>query len=384
LAVELAGDQFGVRLTASTLAALPVPIPDHDMQAAMAAVHYALTRAEEWRLEAASLLDSVFDDPTAAASRVRILTESRMLRSRIEAADALDDFGHRVRTLYPHPIALRWRRIEAGAVSNDGPTDSQYRDVLHAAEVVLAYLANVSLALARECGQDVGALTTIRENLVRGRGPGLGDWVAVLDEIAGRRFRMVDELIGLGDLREFIQKDGVREVIRALRDRRNDESHVRGVDALDLPSATAQAQSELTTLLVAADFVVDLPMVLAEADEWDELSGQGKVIYRQLSGDHPVVPVQSMASGRRVERHSLYLIDGERRLHLLRPFLIAMQCPICRNPSTFHIDRVTSAGPEIKSLEDGHTTTRRDLQNSLVRAGLLEPDVNAPHEGRSP
>jgi hypothetical protein len=32
---------------------------------------------------------------------------------------------------------------------------------------------------------------------------------------------------------------------------------------------------------------------------------------------------------------TLCVLDAERRLHLLRPFLIAMQCPICRNPSTF-------------------------------------------------
>ena len=196
-----------------------------------------------------------------------------MLRSRIEAAEAIDDFGHRVRTLYPHPIALRWRRIEADAASNNQTNDSYYREILQTAEVLLAYLANVALALTRECSLPVGAVTTIRENLGRGRGPGLGDWGAVLDEISGRRFRPIDELIGLNDFREFLQKDGVSQAVRALRNRRNDESHVRGVDALDLPSATAQAQSELTTLLVAADFVVDLPMVLAEADEWDELSG---------------------------------------------------------------------------------------------------------------
>ena len=128
------------------------------------------------------LLDSVFDDPTAAASRIRILTESRRLRSKIEAAEAIDDFGHRVRTLYPHPIALRWRRIEANAASNT--TDNLYREILQAAEVLLAYLANVALALARECSLPVGAVTTIRENLGRGHGPGLGDWVAVLDEIS--------------------------------------------------------------------------------------------------------------------------------------------------------------------------------------------------------
>jgi hypothetical protein len=294
-----------------------------------------------------------------------------MLRSRIEAAEAIDDFGYRVRTLYPHPIALRWRRIEAVATSSNETNDSHYREILQTAEVLLAYLANVALALARECSLPVGAVTTIRENLGRGRGPGLGDWVAILDEICGRRFRPIDELIGLNDFREFLQKDSVGRAVQALRNRRNDESHVRGVDAIDLPSATAQARIELETLMNAADFIVDLPLILAESDEWDELSDEGKVMYRQLSGDHAVVPVQSMRSDRRVERHSLYLLDAERRLHLLRPFLIAMQCPICRNPSTFHIDRLTSAGPEVKSLEDGHITTRPDLHDALARAGLF-------------
>jgi hypothetical protein len=286
-------------------------------------------------------------------------------------AEALDDFGYRVRTLYPHPIALRWRGIEAESAS-DNPTNSgHYGEILQAAEVLLGYLANVALALARECNLPVGAVTTLRENLGRGRGLGLGDWVAVLEEISGRRFSRIDELIGLNDFREFLQKDGVGRAVQALRNRRNDESHVRGVDALDLPAATEQARTELRTLITAADFIVDMPLILAESDEWDELSDKGRVIYRQLSGDHAVVPVQSMRSDRRVERHSLYLLDAERGLHLLRPFLIAMQCPICRNPSTFHVDRLTTAGPEVKSLEDGHTTTRPDLHDALTQAGLI-------------
>ncbi len=276
-----------------------------------------------------------------------------------------------MRTLYPHPIALRWRRIEANAASISETTDNLYREILQATEVLLAYLANVALALAREHSLPVGAVTTIRENLGRGHGPGLGDWVAVLDEISGRRFSPLDQLIGLNDFREFLGKDGVSQALRALRNRRNDESHVRGVDALDLPAATEEARNELITLLTAADFIVDLPLILAESDEWDELSDEGRVVYRQLSGDHAVVPVQVMRSPRRVERHSLYLLDAQRRLHLLRPFLIAMQCPICRNPSTFHIGRLTSSGIEVKSLEDGHTTTRPDLNDALIRASLI-------------
>ncbi|WP_138158188.1 restriction endonuclease subunit S domain-containing protein [Mycolicibacterium neoaurum] len=371
LSTALGTEQSGSTINVSHLADLPVPLPDHDMETAMAAVHHALNRADEWRQEAADLLDSVFDDPTAAASRIRILTESRRLRSKIEAAEAVDDFGHRVRTLYPHPIALRWRRIEANAASSSETNDNLYREILQAAEVLLAYLANIALALARECNLPVGAVTNIRENLGRGHGPGLGDWVAVLDEISGRRFSPIDQLIGLSDLREFVGKDDVSRALRALRNRRNDESHVRGVDALELPTATAEARNELIVLLTAADFIVDLPLILAESDEWDELSNEGRVTFRQLSGDHAVVPAQVMRSDRRVERHSLYLLDAERRLHLLRPFLIAMQCPICRNPSTFHIDRLTSTGIDVKSLEDGHTTARPDLQESLQRAGII-------------
>ena len=56
--MELAGDQFGVHINVPVLAALPVPLPDHDMEAAMAAVHHALNRADEWRQEASDLLDS--------------------------------------------------------------------------------------------------------------------------------------------------------------------------------------------------------------------------------------------------------------------------------------------------------------------------------------
>ena len=52
--------------------------------------------------------------------------------SRVEAADAIDDFGYKVRTLYPHPIALRWRMIEAGA-SSDGPIERHYRAILNTA-----------------------------------------------------------------------------------------------------------------------------------------------------------------------------------------------------------------------------------------------------------
>jgi hypothetical protein len=373
LARDLVGELSGLTINASQLARLHVPLPDYDMKIAIATIQHAVLRAAEWQSEAAQLLSSIFDDPTAAANRGRILTDSRMLRSRIEAAEAIDDFGYKVRTLYPHPIALRWRIIEA-ASNEDRLTEGHYRDILNTVEVILAYLACIGLALAREISQPVGALKTLRDNLSQGRGPTFGDWVAVLEELSGRRFVGIDELLGLPDLRNFIQDQNVRDAVSLIRDRRNDESHVRGVDKIDLPEAEREAVQALTTILESAEFLVDLPLVIGEGDQWDELSEQGRIYYRQLSGDHPIVKLQSMPSDRRVQKNSLYLMDTERRLHLLRPFLTAMHCPVCRSLSTFHIDLVSPEGPVLKSLEHGHQTVQEPLREAFIQVELLNRD----------
>lgn len=371
LARDLIGELPGISINSSQLASLPIPLPDDDMEAAIAAVQHAIDKAAEWRDDATELLASMFDDPTAAVSRTRILTESRMLRSRINAAEAIDDFDYKVRTLYPHPLALRWRTIEAA--SADDRLTNHYREVLNTGEVLLAYMASVGLALAREAGEEVGGLQSVRENLSRGRGTSFGDWVAILDELSGRRFTKIDDLVGLPDFRQFLQEPSVRECVNDIRDRRNDEAHGRGVDAVDLPTAVSDAKRALAELLARAEFLVDTPLIIVENDEWDELSQRGSVRYRQLSGDHPIVPLQSMLSERRVEKGSLYLLDTERRLHLLRPFLTAMHCPECRNLSTFHVDRASSEGPILKSLEHGHTTTQVQLREPLIAVGALDP-----------
>lgn len=377
LASELIGELAGMSINASRLAALPIPLPDDDMETAIAAVQHAIAKAAEWRDDATELLASVFDDPTAAASRTRILTESRMLRSRIDAAEAIDDFGYKVRTLYPHPLALRWRMIEA-ASEDDRLTERHYREVLNTGEVLLAYMASLGLAFAREIGEPVGALQSVRQNLSRGHGTSFGDWVAILDELSGRRFSKIDDLLGLPDFRQFLQEPAMRECVKDIRDRRNDEAHVRGVDPIDLPTAVPVATRALIKLLAVAEFLVDTPLIVAENDDWDELSQRGRVFYRQLSGDHPIVPLQSIQSDRRVEKNSLYLLDTERRLHLLRPFLTAMHCPVCRSLSTFHVDRVSSEGPILKSLEHGHTTTLVRLRDPLIDVGILDPGPDSP------
>ena len=59
------------------------------------------------------------------------------------------------------------------------------------------------------------------------------------------------------------------------------------------------------------------------------------------------------------------------RWHLLRPFLIARECPTCGNWSSFHIDRFREDAVMLKTLEHGHPAGDQDDTDALRAAGLL-------------
>ncbi|PBI91121.1 hypothetical protein BKP42_54730 [Rhodococcus erythropolis] len=360
----------GLYLNRNDVGALQVPIPDESMCAALESVQYARDRAGEWQSEASELLDSIFDEDTAAVSKNRVLRASRTVRWRIDAAEAISDFGHQIRTRFPHPVAYRWRVAEA--LLSTGPNADGYRAVLEAAEVLLAYTANVALALAHAAGITAGSIDGIRKKLAAGQGPGMGDWVAVLNEITGKRFTALDERFGIPEIREFFAHSGVRDAQRWLSARRNDEAHHRRVDSIDLPQVCERAVQELLVLMRAAEFIADLPLLLIVSTQWDSLASKGTASYRQLTGDHTVVPQQTMmVTDSVIENKSLYIRDSDHRLHLMRPYLIGRECPTCRNLSIFHVDKINGGIAVLKSLEHGHTVEDPDIFASLSAVGLL-------------
>ena len=96
------------------------------------------------------------------------------------------------------------------------------------------------------------------------------------------------------------------------------------------------------------------------------------VSYRELIGDHPVVPTRTITYDQPgIEVESLYIIDGQRMLYLLRPFVIGTACPKCRNWSTFHIDGIANRKVSFKSLEHGHPMEDPTLDYALKHVGLL-------------
>ncbi len=95
-------------------------------------------------------------------------------------------------------------------------------------EVLLCYASMLAHVMARTAGLSLGATTSIRQKLDSGSsGPGLGDWVAVMDEVATSKAiaRLPDDQ-PLGELRQLLT-DNVTDVRRRLTERRLGQAHLR-------------------------------------------------------------------------------------------------------------------------------------------------------------
>ena len=361
-------------LSRDALREVHLPQPDEALSAALEDLARSATLFARWRDEAQALLDSIFADDSAAGTRSRIVGTGRKIRMRSEAAALLDDAGYTFRTTFPYPVAYRWREVEAAVSARSFKT--AYEAILAAAEVLLCYVANTGLAIARESRIELGAMKTIRARLTPGaHGLGFGDWVAVIKEIEeSRTLRKAAEGSPIADLRSFLADSDVGAALRRLSDRRNDESHLRRTELMDLPAAVDAALADLSALYQAASFLTDLPLIQVTDFHWDSFRKRAIMNFRELMGDHPVVPTRTIIYDRSaVEVGSTYILDGQRMLWLLRPFLAGRTCPKCRNWSTFHIDEMRDGKIIYKSLEHGHTMEDAALGEALAHVGLISP-----------
>ncbi|MEU4674803.1 hypothetical protein AB0F91_44415 [Amycolatopsis sp. NPDC023774] len=372
LADRLVG-RSGLHITLKRLQELPVPQPDEALTTALDDLDAARHHLETWAKEAETLLESAFTYKTAVQARNRIIDQGRGLRLRVEAAALLDNLGHTVRTRFPLPIAYRWRETEARMSAGD--QRAAYNAVLDTAEILLCYMALLTLALAWEAGIPLGSTAAIKEKLTSGRsGPGFGDWAAVMQEAAtSRKLRELPHQHPIHSIRSLLADKEAADARQRLSDRRNDDAHLRRLDPIDLPRAVAEAFADLTLLVERSRFLTDFPLWHVTETRWDSLARTADVRYRELTGDHPIVPTKAVTSSRHdLEPGSLYLRDPTHELHLLRPFLTGEVCPVCRAWSTYHADLVPKGGVQLKSLEHGHVLHQpEDMSKALAVVGLL-------------
>lgn len=309
LALTLAGPPLG-HATIEALSALPVPQPDEALTKALDELTAAKQQFKQWEQEADSVIESVFLEKTAARARARVIDSGRALRLRVEAASLLDELGHSVRTRFPYPIAYRWRETEARISAGDAL--AAYAAILDTAEELLCYVAQLVLALTHAQNITLGAVTAIRDKLASGRsGPGFGDWANVLNEAAtSKQLNQLPEAHPLNDIRTLLAHQDSEKARHALSERRNDQAHLRRVDPIDLPHAVDVAFADLTRLVERARFLADLPLLEITDVRWDAFAHSARVEYRELAGDHPVVPTRTTTSpSNDLETGSLYLRD---------------------------------------------------------------------------
>jgi hypothetical protein len=362
-----------IMLSPSGLTSLDVPVPDAALVTAIKHIQEAQEHLGKWYDEARSLLGSLFLKEGAEAQRTYVIESGLKVRSRAEAAALVDDPGYFVRTRFPHPLALRWRRIEAAQASEHWTL--AYKEVCEAGEVFTCYAALVALALAGS-GEDpirIGAANQIRDAFKKGTGPGWGQWKAVLHEVG--EIRKLPAAHPLRRMRELGANEEAAAAIQRLYDRRNAEAHLRAIDDDDLPQEVAKAWADLGTLAGRSAFLTDWTLVDVVTSTWDSIRKTATVMYRPMMGDNPIVsPRQGHYPGSDLEKRSLYIIDDDERWHLLRPFLIGKRCTECKTWSTFHADMVHDDKKSelyIKSLEHGHVEPAEWLSEPLKHVGLL-------------
>lgn len=348
---------------------LIVPVPDEEILTALRNLRDAQSNFQEWADEAGAVIDSVFEFPSVKEARPRIIEAGRTIRWRSREARNLDDPDFAVRRAFPYPIANMWRVMEA-ALSGATSPGAGYTSILDTAETVLAFLAQVALALAASSGIKVRAAEVIRRKLHGGSGPGMGDWAAVLQETTAKHF-----LGAKGALVDIIGMFRIPEVEAArigLSNRRNDEAHNRRVEAVALEEAIRSSLGDLRTLTRAAGFLVDMPMRHVTETSWDSFNRKATVTYREMTGDHWVVKSKTVqVASNEIESDSLYVVDPDGHWHLLRPYLVVRNCLECRTISTFHVDAVKNGDVRFKSLENGHTIwDSRDFA-AVTRVGLF-------------
>lgn len=358
----------GHQVSLGVLRSLPLPPMDEPLQATLQELRRTAQQFREWADQADVIREDVFGESSLDEARHRALSYSQRVRQRRLAASRLDDLGVRIRTQFPHPLAFRWRTVEAHRPDRDG-----YLAVLEATEVVLCYAAMVGVVSARANSIEVAAVAELAQRLrSRRSGTLLGDWLGILRELTGAKMQQLPSDAPLCRVREVLADDRYDEAVKRLTERRNDQAHLRRIGDHEIGNAFRSALDDLAALLEGAECLADYRLRLVEQVSLDSIEGLNHLECRDLIGDHPIVPLTRLTTtDLSIERGSLYLVAQDESMHLLRPFLTARLCPECGNRSIFHLDTVGDATCNLKSLEHGHVVAAPDDLASFEAVGLV-------------
>jgi hypothetical protein len=360
------------RLSPKSIGELPVPIPDTDLSSAIKSLNEASRQFERWKLEANEARNQLFNFISAKDTRLHILTVGRQARQRQESAKLIDEFEYRVRTRFPHPIAYRWRIVEFSHPDLEG-----YLELLNCAEATICYLAQVCILLANSLDIKIGYMKTMAERISTSKsGTNLGDWIAIIREVCtSKNFRNISGYVPFYEVLKFLNED-VNVAITNLKKFRDDQAHDRGPKGKKIIEQYKDAKSYLEILLKNIEFLSEYPLRYIENTQRDSIDKITYYSYRDLMGDHPIVPIKTgNIQEPEIEAKSLYLVDRNGKIHLLRPLLTRRENPATGYMETFYLDTYEkeTACSTLKSLENGSQVQNSEIYKLFKQIGLLLP-----------
>lgn len=203
----------------------------------------------------------------------------------------------------------------------------------------------------------------------------MGDWMAILREVnSSKAFRRAEDL-PVPEIAVFMpQGDETDQAVQRLKQARDDRAHGRGPRGAAVAEQYEGCREDLKVFLAGIEFLAEYPLRLIETVAPDTFDECVRYTYRDLVGDHPLVPSErAMQPGlEHLEAGSLYVQDASKHLLLMRPLLTHRACPECGRLSTFFLDHIDrNGGLVVKSLEHGHTAVQPELLGPFQRIGWL-------------
>jgi hypothetical protein len=363
----LAALAVGPSLNLASLLNLHVPDPSPAVMGALEHLH----EIEVWYAERAEHVRHARSTIFSASNyglAVGVLLETQKVEGeRVTAAKDCQRLKYRIRNYFPHPIALRYERLQ---VHPHG--EKRLDELLECAEHLVHYLAVCGLVQLRSL-RSTEALPS--RHLMRPLSAGnlrfsWGLCWEILKEAVEASRRHSDPLAlaipSLAAATEDIVGAAEFEM-EGLFEQRNAQAHLHTLPEQEVVKRSEELALSLDKLMVITEFIAEMPPVYVRDYYLDEISGQRSAIFDVLRGASVVFQRETRAVRQEIPRHAVGLVDSEGRFFTFSPWILLETCQLCKRPEIFLFNRLEGDEVTYTAMESGHPW-RSDRMAAAFRA----------------
>jgi hypothetical protein len=364
----------GVHVHIDRLRELPIPVPAHDVLTSFKRMRKTKQQFTDWAEQLNGIESRLFKFETLRDAQREMLEVGARAEQKVAAASSVDTLTYRVRNLYPHPVAFRWRTAE---ILQGGL--EKYSELLEAVEVAIAYAAIVGCAMSEVFdGKSPGYVENIASKLIKrpGTGIALGDWLSIFTEVnQNSKYRKIEDDAPFSEITKVFERyEGITDTIDALNLKRNAKSHGRGPDEDELEKSIVSTSAETESLFEALDCLSRYPLRDIISTHPTGRRKSGTYVCKELVGDHPVPPTLTVPFDGDTPACGLHIVDQHGKPHFVEPWIVRRRCGKCRHEETYILDRYLKAKSiSLKSLEYGHEQCGDDLRIDFQEVGINLP-----------